>query len=108
MLFWKFFFGLFIAGLIFEFVYYSLVLLFALASMKIAGRPGNDKAEAENHPKARIRIALVILAVVFLFSVYMVCGWAAFVARYAANCSQTPSVEHHWLYYLFGFSRALV
>ena len=48
---------------------------------------------------------LVVLSSPFLIfaGVYIVVGWAAFIARYASACSQTPGVEQHWLYYLFGF-----
>lgn len=115
MLFWLFFLGLVIAGVIFRFVYSVLILPFLLGDFSlrplrlfapsladttpIAKGPGSGNTEAGDLPKA----SWITLAIGFLFTVYMVCGWAAFVARCASSCSQAPSVEHHWLYYLFGF-----
>ncbi len=105
MLFWKFFFALFIANLIFTFAwltYNGLVVM--LMAVLLGKRKDSGNAEADNPPSKRSILLLFALSFPFLLvSLYIVAGWAAFVARYASACSQTPGVEQHWLYYLFGF-----
>jgi tetratricopeptide (TPR) repeat protein len=104
MLFWKFFFGLFIADLIFTFAWLTYNGLVVMATVALfANREDHGNAEAEKPPIKR-RMLFVLSSPFLIFAgVYIVVGWAAFVARYASACSQTPGVEQHWLYYLFGF-----
>jgi Flp pilus assembly protein TadD len=107
MLFWKFFFGLFIADLIFTFAWLAynglIVMLMAVFFVK-----GEERGDTEgDHPATKRWTPFAFVLPLALFaSLYLVAGWAAFVARYASACSQSPGVAQHWLYYLFGFFAA--
>jgi tetratricopeptide (TPR) repeat protein len=104
MLFWKFFFGLFIADLIFTFAWltYNGLVVMAMVAL-FANREDSGNAEAEKPPIKRPMLVVLSSPFLIFAGVYIVVGWAAFVSRYASACSQTPGVEQHWLYYLFGF-----
>ena len=104
MLFWKFLFGLFIADLIFTFAWlaYNGLVVMAMVAL-FANREDSGNAEAEKPPIKHCRWMQFAFPLILFTSLYIVAGWAAFVARYASACSQTPGVEQHWLYYLFGF-----
>ena len=101
MLFWKFFFVLFVAGFIFRFVYPFVILPlfgFVLLTNRKLLTQGGDGLESPRLSPAGV----IGIAVGFLGSAYVVCGWAAWGASLTVHYSQLPDVAHHWLYYVVG------
>ena len=105
MLFWKFFLGLVIANVIFmsAWLTYNGLVVMAIAAF-FRKREDGGNPEVEKPPMKRAMLFWLSSPILIFAGVYVVVGWAAFVARYASACSQTPGVEQHWLYYLFGFA----
>jgi hypothetical protein len=44
-----------------------------------------------------------VMGITFVLTVYLFCGWAAWVSARAMIYSSHPSVEYAWLYYVVGF-----
>ena len=100
-MFWRFFFVLFLAGFVFRFVYPFVILPlfgFVLLTNRKLLTQGGDGLESPRLSPAGV----IGIAVGFLGSAYVVCGWAAWGASLTVHYSQLPDVAHHWLYYVVG------
>jgi hypothetical protein len=101
MLLGKFFFHLLVAGIVFRLVC-PLVILLLFGLALFTNRNLLIPAEGNGPRARRISAGSVSIALCFLGTLYVACGWVAFAAVLSAHYSQLPEVSHHWLYYLIG------
>jgi len=96
-MFWSFFIGLFIASLIFPFIYALFVMPFlGLMAVLVHGK--------EHKYKVPDLISYPIMGLSFLANVYILSGWSAYVSLRALTYSSAPGVTHKWIYYVVGFA----
>ena len=95
-MFWKFSVGLFIASIIFPFVY-SFLALPAIGLM--LGAFGLQKAgEATGHQRSFSVLRYPLVSISFLTNVYILAGWSAYAAARAFVYSSHPGVTQKWMY----------
>ncbi len=99
-MFWSFFIGLFIASIIFPFVYTFLAIpLFGLMGLffVVQGEDGSGNKKRFNF------LAYPIKILVLLTNVYILSGWSAYAASRAFVYTSVPQVSNKWIYYVVGF-----
>ena len=94
-MYWRFLLGLFLVSLVFPFIYSFLVLpVLALAI---------GSAAAKERSATRHTLASPLLVAAFIGQLYILCGWAAYVAARTLVTTSREAVTQDWIYYVTAF-----
>lgn len=90
-----------IASFMFPMIYaFCMLPLFGLA----AGGVKLHGVDGEHRPWILRAIAYVLFAILAVGTIYIFCGWSAYVAFRTVITTLNPKVSHDWIYFLTGFT----
>jgi hypothetical protein len=96
---------------IFKFILLLLFLGFALTwiyPFLIAPLLGLLALPFRKNPEKRNVWVYLVMAIIFASNVYLLSGWAAYIAHLSHSWSAAPEVTQHWLYFVVGFFGCVV
>lgn len=101
-MFWQFSIPLFIASIIFPFVYALVITpFFGLLVLLVA----SEELTKETRLQALMPVfSYPVMAIMSIANVYILAGWSAYCAFRTVAFASHPEVTHGWLYYITGFS----